>query len=62
MITEVIVIRLDDAGAISYEIRDQNDQYLADEPTFEAAIEAAQQIAIIKDIEYVKIQVATEAI
>lgn len=62
MITEVIVVRLDEDGEISYEIRDQDGQYLTDESTLEAAVNEAHNFASAHSVEFVKVQVATESV
>lgn len=60
MITEVIVVRLEEDGVISYEIRDQNETYLDDANMLEAAVDKAHDFAAAHSVEYVKIRMAPE--
>jgi hypothetical protein len=61
MPTEIIVVRFVEDGEIIYEVRDQDEQYLADADSLDAAVDVANEYAQAHNIEYVKIRVATES-
>ena len=62
MFREVRVVRISDDGDVYYEVRDQNDCYLTDHPDLVEALEKAGEFAEAHNIEFVQVQVATEAV
>ena len=67
MINDITVVRQYDEdgeiyGEICYEIRDGNENYLADEMTLDAAIDTATELAEAHNVKFIKLQIATESI
>lgn len=63
--SEVIVVRICDAAdrdGISYEVRDENGAGLFNATSLDDAVSMAIEIAEQNDVEFIKIQVATETV
>lgn len=61
MVTEIIIVRIYDGDDTTYEIRNQNNTMLYDADSLESAYEDAMELAAEHDVEFIKIQVATES-
>ena len=59
---EVIIVRISENDEITYEIRNENNEYVADCGTLEEAVNTAMEFAEAHQIEHVKIQVETESV